>query len=174
MRVKYWSYLLNDEGQPIENANVYIYEAGTLNAVNIFTTEVGGVSVTSSPQVTTNIDGYFEFWIADNNEIGGYNRLQKFRIKWFKSNIAEGDIDNVSILPIGPGYYYDTTDSWTLGTSGYYYDVVHGLGQNFPVIQFYDTVERKKRDLTTYSISENILRVWNNSDSENFEVVVMG
>jgi len=174
MRVKYWSYLLNDEGQPIENANVYIYEAGTLNSASVFTTEIGGTAVSSAPQVITDSDGYFEFWIADNNETDGYSRSQKFRIKWFKANVAEGDIDNVSILPMGPGYYYDTTDSWTLGASGYYYDVNHGLGVNFPVVQFYDTTERKKRDLTTYSISENVLRVWNDTDSENFEIVVIG
>jgi hypothetical protein len=174
MRVKYWSYLLNDEGQPIENANIYVYEAGTLNSVYVYTSESGSTYTNTVPQTTTNSDGYFEFWIADNNESNGYSRSQKFRIKWFKANITEGDIDNVSILPMGTGYYSETTTTWTSGASGYYCDVNHGLNRDYPIVQCYNSSTKKKEDPIIVSISTNTIRLWNTNNIENFEVFIVG
>jgi hypothetical protein len=174
MRVKYWSYLLNDEGQPIENADIYVYLAGGTNPASIYTSDVGGVVSSTPPQIQTNSDGYFQFWIPDNNE-GGYSRSQKFKIKWIKANVSTGTIDNISILPIGPGYYYDTIATWTAGASGYYHDVNHGLEINFPVVQCYNSDTKMKEDPTyIVSLSSDIVRIWYSDDSKSYDVVVIG
>jgi len=98
-RIKYWAYLLNEEGQPIQGANVSIYEAGTENAVSIYIDESLPDIIDTSPQLTTNEDGYFEFWIGDTDETYGYSSTQKFKINWNKQGITHGYNDYISIIP---------------------------------------------------------------------------
>jgi hypothetical protein len=91
--------LLNKEGQPIENADVSIYLAGTNTDATVFLDEFSSSSVSTSPQVITNENGYFEFWLPDPNSSSGYSITQKFKIYWDKTGIETGYIDYVDIYP---------------------------------------------------------------------------
>lgn len=111
-RVHWWSYLVNEEGQPIEGADISIYLAGTTTAANIFTGESGGTANNTTPQVSTNEDGFFEFWIANNSEASGYDYSQKFKVKWETTGVADGEIDNINVFPAAEEV--DETDTTTV------------------------------------------------------------
>lgn len=110
-RSHYWQYLINEEGQPIESANIRIYKAGGTTPAYVYTQEVGGTATNSIPQVTTNSNGFFEFWIADASDTLGYAPSQKFKIQWQKTGITTGTIDNVNIFQIYDGVDVTDTDS---------------------------------------------------------------
>ena len=98
-RFHWWSFLVNEQGQPIENADVSIYLAGTTDATNIYTEEYAGNPVSSTPQIKTLQNGYFEFWLPDINDPYGYSPGQKFKIYWKKTGLEEGTIDYIDIFP---------------------------------------------------------------------------
>lgn len=114
MRAHFWWFILNSEGEPIENCDVYIYEAGTLNLATLYFQETGGSS-DSSGHLITNGAGYFEFWLADSSEVGGYERTKKFKISWEKAGVAEGFIDYIDVFPPGE---YDGVDETDLNGPG--------------------------------------------------------
>lgn len=97
-RVHYYSFLLNEEGQPIQDADVTVYLAGTNTPAVIYKDEFGGETASSAPQITTNSRGFFEFWIGDDGETYGYLKSQKFKIAWSKVGVATGYIDWINIF----------------------------------------------------------------------------
>lgn len=97
-RIKWFSYLLNDEGQPIEGASISIYLAGTTTAVTIYTSESEVGTISSAPHLVTNEDGYFEFWVGDSSDINGYASTQKFKIAFTKTGVVSGFNDYISIF----------------------------------------------------------------------------
>lgn len=97
-RKHYWQFLVTDEGNPIENAQISIYEAGTDDPVWVYTDEVGTAGTSSAPQVVTSRKGYFEFWIADQNEVSGYPLSTKFKIAWAAAGVSTGYIDYVDVF----------------------------------------------------------------------------
>ena len=99
-RVKWFGYLLNEQGQVIPGASISIYLAGTETPATIYTSESGSDIIQIPPQLTTNADGYYEFWMGDTSEDFGYSSFQKFKIAWEKPGIAEGYNDYISILPL--------------------------------------------------------------------------
>lgn len=100
MRIKYFGYILNSEGQPIGGASVSILKAGTDTPVYVFISESGGSPIIATPQVTTKSDGYYEFWIADEEDVNyGYPYSQKIKVSWFKSGVTEGYVDYISVFP---------------------------------------------------------------------------
>jgi hypothetical protein len=109
-RTHYWQFLINKEGQPITDAEISVYEAGTLNPVRIFNSEFGSSYTSLTPQITTNEKGYFEFWVADNEETAGYPPSQKFKIAWDKTGIESGYVDWIDILDF-VNYPVDETDA---------------------------------------------------------------
>jgi hypothetical protein len=101
MRVHFWQFLLDEEGRPIEDAEISIFLAGGSTPASIYTQEIGGSPVSTSPQVETDSSGLFEFWIGDTGESAGYTTTQKFKLQWKKTGIATGSIDNVDVfLPV--------------------------------------------------------------------------
>ncbi len=98
-RIKWWTYLLNDEGQIITGADVGIYLAGTDIPAKIYTSEEGLEVVETDWQLKTNMDGYCEFWIGDSSDPNGYPSTQKFKIAWDKPGMVNGWNDYISILP---------------------------------------------------------------------------
>ena len=174
-RIHFWSYMLNDEGQALQDADVSILLAGTETAADVYLQESGGSATDVAPQVTTNSEGYFEFWIGDVNEIAGYATPQKFKLKWEKVGVATGQIDFIDILPNAPRFYSATTTSWTSGASGFYFDVVHGLNNQFPLVQAYKQGTNKIIDpLHIVSISTSQTRIWMSTDTETLEIAVIG
>lgn len=109
-RTHFWQFLLNKEGQPIPDAEVNIYEAGTTTPARVFDGEFGDTYTSIIPQILTNSKGYFEFWVADDEEVAGYPASQKFRIEWSKSGIETGMVDWVDILDF-VSYPVDETDA---------------------------------------------------------------
>ncbi|HSH51051.1 MAG TPA: hypothetical protein VK982_04925 [Bacteroidales bacterium] len=109
-RTHYWQFLINKEGQPIVDAEISVYEAGTLNPVRLFNSEFGSSYTSLAPQLTTNEKGYFEFWIADSEETAGYSPTQKFKIAWEKTGIESGYVDWIDILDF-VSFPVDETDA---------------------------------------------------------------
>lgn len=97
-RVHYWQFLLNSEGQPIPDANISIYFAGTEESANIYFDEYGSNHSSDAPQIITNNMGYFEFWIGDASEEYGYTKDQKFKLRWSKDGVASGEVDWIDIF----------------------------------------------------------------------------
>jgi len=174
-RIHFWSYLLNEEGQPLQNADVTIYLAGTVVPADIYLQEAGGTYTDTAPQLTTNSEGYFEFWIGDVNEVAGYATPQKFKLSWEKIGVATGLIDFIDILPNAPRFYHTTITSWTSGASGYYGDVGHGLNNQFPLVQAYDASSRTIVDpLLIETISTSVTRIWMINNTQILEIAVIG
>ena len=98
-RFHYWQFLLNKEGQPIPDANISVYLAGTEISANVYFDEFGSNYSNTPPQIITNNMGYFEFWIGDASEEFGYSKGQKFKIEWEKPGVALGQIDWIDIFP---------------------------------------------------------------------------
>jgi hypothetical protein len=99
-RYHYWQFLINQEGQPINSANISIYLANSTTPAHVYSSENGSTVSNTVPQTTTNSNGYFEFWISDDSTNNGYDLGQKFKIKWERSGITSGEIDNIVIIPI--------------------------------------------------------------------------
>jgi len=98
-RFHYWQFLINSEGQPIPDANISVYLAGTDAPANVYFDEFGSSKSSDAPQVITNNMGYFEFWIGDAAEEFGYQKGQKFKLEWEKPGVALGEIDWIDIFP---------------------------------------------------------------------------
>lgn len=112
-RIHYWQFLVNEEGQPIEAAQISVYLSSSTSAAIVFDREYGGTPTSSLPQTFTDQNGYFEFWIGDEGEgSNGYTNDTKFKITWAKVGVAAGSINYVDILPnINVGYPVDVTDA---------------------------------------------------------------
>jgi len=98
-RFHYWQFLINSEGQPIPDANISVYIAGTDSPANVYYDEFGSNHSNQNPQVITNNVGYFEFWVGDSSEEYGYQKGQKFKLEWEKPGVALGEIDWIDVFP---------------------------------------------------------------------------
>jgi hypothetical protein len=97
-RTHFWHYLQNEEGQPVNGAEISVYLANSSTPAWVYKSESGAAPPDNTPpQVTTTSDGYFEFWIGDGLESQGYTG-QKFKIAWSKPGIIDdGYVDYVEI-----------------------------------------------------------------------------
>lgn len=109
MRYHYWQFLVNQEGQPINAANIKVYLAGSDTVARVYKNEFTTDIIDTLPQAITNGAGYFEFWIGDGEEAQGYDRGQKFKIVWDRPGISYGSIDYIDIFPLVEGV--DETDN---------------------------------------------------------------
>lgn len=99
-RIHYWQFLSDSTGAPIYGADICIFLAGSESPASIYVDEIGGEAISTTPQLKTNIDGFFEFWIGDSSEKLGYPSSQKFKLTWERIGIEEGMIDYIDIFPI--------------------------------------------------------------------------
>lgn len=113
-RIKYWQYILDEEGRPVENATIKFYLTNSETPADIFLHPTAGTPTdTDSYNLKTNGDGYFQFFIGDEWETnGGYVASQKFKLVWSKAGIATGTINNIDILP--QIFQVDETDNTSL------------------------------------------------------------
>ena len=110
-RVHYWQYIVDEEGRPLEGVNVRFYlNDNPTQQADIFTHPTLGASTyTSSADIKTDGNGFFEFWIGDEFEtLAGYSAVQKFRLTWERAGILIGQINNIDIFP--PLFQVDETD----------------------------------------------------------------
>lgn len=114
-RTHVWKFLVNQAGEPIEDAQIYVTLAGTDDAAWVYFDEfsASGTRTTSDiiGQTTSLENGYFEFWIDENTEFDvddiindnpegtAYGFNQKFKIRWQKSGVANGYVDYVDVFP---------------------------------------------------------------------------
>lgn len=99
MRYHYWQFLVNQEGQPINDANISVFLANSDTPANIYLGETTTEYSNTVPQIKTNSVGYFEFWIGDDEEEHGNPTDQKYKIKWEREGIVYGEIDYIDIFP---------------------------------------------------------------------------
>uniref|UniRef100_A0A6M3L0N3 Uncharacterized protein n=1 Tax=viral metagenome TaxID=1070528 RepID=A0A6M3L0N3_9ZZZZ len=95
MRYHYYNEARDQFGNTVKEADVYVYLAGTETDASVYTSNSGGTAVSSSPQVSTNSRGFFEFWVDD----GDYDHDQKFKLSMVKTGYTFDDIDHIQLFP---------------------------------------------------------------------------
>lgn len=119
-RYHYWSFIVNEEGLPIEGADISVCLAGTEEPVYVYEDEYAGEPINSVPQIISLKNGYFEFWLPDTNEEIGYDNLQKFKLSWDKQGIESGTVDYIDIFPpVIPVNELDTNKTKNKAVSNY-------------------------------------------------------
>lgn len=141
-RAHYWQYIQNSEGQPINDVNIKVYEAGTDTPIYTYAAEDALTASNTLPQTTSDVNGFFEFWIADNTETNGYASNIKFKIAWDLAGvITAGYIDNVDIsIPLNKAGKWNgtiTTAQLTPDSGLYSYTVTHNLDNSYPTVVAY-------------------------------------
>jgi len=76
-------------------ADISIYLAGTDTPAVVYTSETGSYYISSAPQLNTNENGEFEFYVDDTD----YDYTQKFKIVCSKPGYETKTWDYVSIFP---------------------------------------------------------------------------
>lgn len=110
-RIHYWQYIVNEDGEPVENAVIRFYLADSTTEAEVFLHSTAGTTTTTSvADLKTNSDGFFEVWFGDEFEnTGGYEASQKFKLTWSKAGIASGFIEKIDIFPTV--FQVDETDN---------------------------------------------------------------
>jgi len=107
-RYHWWGFIVNEAGEPIENAEIRVKLAGSEEMANVYYDEFGNSNsadtpaLSAGPQLSTLSNGYYEFWIGDISEPYGYRNEQKFKIEWIRIGVAAGEVDYVNVFPLGP------------------------------------------------------------------------
>lgn len=155
-RIKYWQYIVDEEGRPVQGARVHVYEAGTEEYANIYVNPSTGSQVTSeTKEFYTDSNGFITFYIGDEWELsGGYEATQKFKISWSKAGIRLGQIDNIDVFP--SIFQVDETDNVSLQRN-----VKNKLVSNMLAKKWEDHVN------STYSTAPHDLRPVNVGGSSN-------
>jgi len=104
-RVHKFYNIFSEGGRPINGVSVSVYLAGTTSPARIYTQEIGGVARTTAPQLTTDSKGFFEFWVPDSQEVGGYEDNQKFKVAWSKAGIIGDEIDNIDVFALTSAFF---------------------------------------------------------------------
>jgi hypothetical protein len=167
-RAHVWQYLINREGQPIEGATVQVYLAGSETQATIYHQEDGG-SPDAVGQVVTLSNGFFEFWIADLQEDGGYDSSQKIKIAWDKAGISKGHIDYVDVFDESLDYYpvdvKDNSQTKDRVVSNYYANIwtehVTGTSYNEGAHNIYSIVDGSIDTIRNKLVSDNHLNTLN-------------
>jgi hypothetical protein len=167
-RTHFWHYLQNEEGQPVNEADVSVYLATTTTPAWVYLSESSGTAVdTDANPISTRDDGYFEFWIADADDTYGYTG-QKFKITWTKPgiiddgyvdfveiNLATAEVDETDIdetknktvsnalakswsEKAGVVTKRVTIPEWTNDAGNYYIIIDHYLNNEFPMVIVYE------------------------------------
>jgi len=100
-RIHFWHYVLNEGGQPIQNAEIRLYlQSSPTTEAEIYTSPIAVTSTTCSlADIKTDNDGYFEFWLEGEGGEGGYAHATEFILEWYKAGTAPGYIYNYNPWP---------------------------------------------------------------------------
>lgn len=142
-RYKYRGVVLDHAGNAISGADISVYLAGTATVATVHATEVSADTLNTTPQVSTDSNGYYEFWVDD----GEYDTDQRFKI-----NIASGSLsfeeDEVFVFPKfainalnwdnkGLNYLKNSMYSGEL-FDDWYYEISYDVNDNPEVLTFYE------------------------------------
>jgi hypothetical protein len=99
-RKHYWQYLLDKEGVPITDVNVYVYLTSSESYVAFSETEGGSLTTNEYTDITTDYNGKFSFWLADNisDPVSGYSPDQRFRFKFVKTGVINTYLEDFEIF----------------------------------------------------------------------------
>jgi len=171
--------LLNTEGQPIPDANISLYLAGTDTPATVYFDEYASNNSDETPQLITNNLGYFEFWVGDEDEEKGYNRGQKFKLEWEKSGVAVGSIDWIDIYPYI--IEVDETDSFSDSKNKVISNKMafrweehrnHSLIENgFPIHGIEPINELSTDNYSNKTLSNKLAKRWNDHATYSFSSV---
>lgn len=95
MRYHYFETIRDQLGNAVASASVYVYESGSETDLTIYAANSGGSSLGASPQLTTDADGEFEFWVDDDD----YDQDQKIKTVITKTGFTTKTIDYIDIFP---------------------------------------------------------------------------
>lgn len=101
-RIHYWQYIINEEGEPVSDADIrfYLSDNPSTEADFFLHPTAGTTTISSKTILKTDENGFFEVWFGDDLENnGGYISSQKFLLTWSKPGIASGCIDKINIYP---------------------------------------------------------------------------
>jgi len=106
-RVHFWAFLKDEEGRPLPDADLALYEANTKTNAIIFASRAASASdYIDQSTWTTNSSGFFSFYIGDEYEdVASYPNSQKFDLTWY-ADITEGS----TILT----ETFSSDDNWSL------------------------------------------------------------
>jgi len=93
-RYKHRGIVTDDAGNILIGADVSVYLAGTSTPAKVWDAPSGGNSYNEAPQIITNTNGIYEFWVDTED----YPVTQQFRIVATYGNMTY-DEDNVRIFP---------------------------------------------------------------------------
>jgi hypothetical protein len=105
-----WYYLKDEEGQPINGADINFYFTGGTTEAIIYDSRSTSASVPQS-SIVSDPNGYFEFWVGDQFESPpacGYSPDQHFDLVWTSAS-GSGIVDDLQIFELI--YPIDETDS---------------------------------------------------------------
>lgn len=106
MRSHFFSYLKDNNGIPVEGATIHVLVyplgGGTASYAYVYLTESGDPTTTFETALTTDSNGYFEFWFSDKEEGGvyGYEYQREFKITWSGSGITSGSVDKIQLFDV--------------------------------------------------------------------------
>lgn len=110
-RYHWWGFIVNEAGEPIENAEITVKVANSDVLADIYYDEFGNANsadnpaLSAGPQLSTLSNGYYEFWIGDVTQPYGYSNDTKFKLEWIRLGVAYGEIDYINVFPLGPQTY---------------------------------------------------------------------
>lgn len=174
VRIHYWYYLTNTEGQAVANATVRVYLAETDTLASYYKVESGGIAITDP--IITERNGFFEFWIEDID----YEKGQKFKITWSGPGITTGSIDNIDFVTDADKAKIFTSDSiifpddWIEEDDSYCHNCQHNLGNFYPFVICYDYDTGLSVSITVERYEENIIKIWSDSPPSKSVITVIG
>jgi hypothetical protein len=173
-RIHYWKYIINSEGQVIPDTPLTI-EVQTGGNAFVYLQESGGSPTDTAPQVTSDASGFVEFWVGNINETSGYPPRTKFKLSWTDDD-GLVEIENVDIVPNTAQFTSDTTSLWTSAAGGeYYYDMVHGLQNNYPLVQCWNqSTDLMQEPVRISRISNTTTRIFMDNNTTILTVSVLG
>jgi len=91
-----WYTLLDNIGEAVPDANVYVYEANTSTELLVY----NYLNVEINQPIITDSDGIFEFYVKDQYESSNnYTPDQRMKISWSTNDSSiSGEINNIEIF----------------------------------------------------------------------------
>jgi hypothetical protein len=174
-RAHFWTHLINDNGEPIKYAEIYVYTAGSTSPAYVFLEEIGGLPYNNVPQTKSNSEGRIDFWIGDIAEDRGYSKDQKFKIYYVRGS-ESGTIDYITVLPISPQAVETTTTTWiSAAPSGYWAELSHYLNNQTPLVQCWNLSTAEVEEPTQIETpNPNVVRVYFPLNIYKYVVTIVG
>ncbi len=95
-RHHFYSFVQDSLGNAVSSANISVYLANSTTSTTTWDAETGGSSTSATPQTTSDSEGFFDFWVSDDE----YTKAQEFKLDIKHADITNQSIDYVNITRI--------------------------------------------------------------------------